>query len=178
MSGLYLQDLIYIEDGNPDFVEGGLINWTKRERVAQVLQEIRLFQATPYNFQDIPSIHEYLKGCQVLDEDEAYKLSLEIETRAGVVKKPKKDKKPRSVVRSSSKEEPKLERSNSNPTNGEVEEDEEEFEITYSKGYKFYEKDSENNVILQPEEGGEVIIAGTIAKLVERATYPKYFGKN
>lgn len=36
--GLYLTDLTFIEDGNPDLIEGGLINWVKRRRLATVIK--------------------------------------------------------------------------------------------------------------------------------------------
>lgn len=172
---MYLQDLIYVEDGNPDFVEGGLINWIKRQRVSGILQEIMLYQTTPYNLQEISFIQDYLKNCTVLDEDETYKLSLSIETRSGAIPKSANEKRI-SLFRRSKTNEDSSGRSSSDLQPNE-EEDDEEFEITYSKGYKFYEKDSENNIITKDDEtGGEVIVAGTIAKLVERATLTKYLG--
>ena len=61
-----------------------------------------------------------------------------------------------------------------------MEEEEEEFEIQYRAGYKFYDKDSQHNIILEKDPKGEqndIIIAGTLPKLVERLTYEKYPGK-
>jgi hypothetical protein len=59
------------------------------------------------------------------------------------------------------------------------EEEEEEFEIQYRPGYKFYDKDSDRNIILQkdPNSTADIVIAGTLPKLVERLTYEKYHGE-
>ena len=37
--GVYLLDLIYIEDGNPDTIDG-LINFSKRHLVTKVIQDV------------------------------------------------------------------------------------------------------------------------------------------
>lgn len=58
--GVYLSDLTFIEDGNPDVVHGGLINFDKRRLLASVLTEIQQYQQTPYPLQEVPLIRDYL----------------------------------------------------------------------------------------------------------------------
>jgi son of sevenless-like protein len=42
--GIYLTDLTFIEDGNKDNNEMGLINFTKRKQIAAVIREIQQYQ--------------------------------------------------------------------------------------------------------------------------------------
>lgn len=76
--GVYLTDLTFIEDGNPDYLEGGLVNWVKRRRLANVIKSIQQYQFKPYNFEVVPFIQEYLLNAETLNEDECYKLSLQV----------------------------------------------------------------------------------------------------
>lgn len=47
--GVYLTDLTFIEDGNPDRLKGDprLINFGKRQKTAEVIREIMIYQSTP-----------------------------------------------------------------------------------------------------------------------------------
>jgi len=38
---MYLTDLTFIEDGNPNNIGGGLINFFKRRQISAVIQEIQ-----------------------------------------------------------------------------------------------------------------------------------------
>jgi len=78
---MYLTDLTFIEDGNPDFINGNLINFTKRRRVAQVIREVQQYQQTPYALHEAPEIKNYLLGVQGMDEKTAYEFSLLAEPR-------------------------------------------------------------------------------------------------
>jgi len=173
--GVYLTDLTFIEDGNPDFLEGGLINWVKRRRLAAVLKDIQQYQQKPYCLEEVPFVQEYLLKYEPFDEDQCYKLSLMRETR-----QPDKENKRKSIF--AKKDAPKPQ-----PTQTAKgvqaqqqplveEEEEEEFELEYRTGYKFYDKDSENNIILEKDKATEldVVIAGTLPKLIERLTYEKH----
>lgn len=51
--GIYMKDLTFIAEGNPDFFKGGLINLTKRRQIYLVIDEIRRFQKDVYNFQEV-----------------------------------------------------------------------------------------------------------------------------
>ncbi|KAK3697424.1 hypothetical protein QZH41_019237, partial [Actinostola sp. cb2023] len=50
--GIYMKDLTFIAEGNPDFLKGGLVNLSKRRQVYLVVNEIRRFQKNSYNFQE------------------------------------------------------------------------------------------------------------------------------
>ena len=54
--GVLRKDLIYIDEGNTDWVgpEGELVNWEKREMLASVARQVQRFQGTPYTF---PEVH-------------------------------------------------------------------------------------------------------------------------
>jgi len=85
--GLYLTDLTFTEDGNPESV-AGLINFDRCRRIAAVIKEIKQYQQIPYNFQPVPIIKGFLlAGGEYIDENQCYKLSLEIEPRSGEIRK-------------------------------------------------------------------------------------------
>eukprot|EP01119_Soliformovum_irregulare_P004557 TRINITY_DN1560_c0_g1_i1.p1 TRINITY_DN1560_c0_g1~~TRINITY_DN1560_c0_g1_i1.p1 ORF type:complete len:1166 (+),score=383.87 TRINITY_DN1560_c0_g1_i1:136-3633(+) len=79
--GVYLSDLTFIEDGNSDLIDGGLINFDKRRLLASVIAEIQQYQLQSYAFAEIPPIRDFLLSVKGMDEDEAYGLSLSIEPR-------------------------------------------------------------------------------------------------
>ena len=60
---------------------GGLINWVKRRRLAAVIKDIQQYQLKPYCLEEVPFMSEYLVNYVPLDEDQAYKMSLQRETR-------------------------------------------------------------------------------------------------
>jgi hypothetical protein len=80
--GLYLADLTFIEDGNPD-KRGEMINFDKRCMLGKVLREILRFQSVRYAFQPVPALQWFLAnaGQASLSEKQAYDLSLEREPR-------------------------------------------------------------------------------------------------
>eukprot|EP00761_Pharyngomonas_kirbyi_P002852 gb/GECH01002856.1/.p1 GENE.gb/GECH01002856.1/~~gb/GECH01002856.1/.p1 ORF type:complete len:906 (+),score=270.45 gb/GECH01002856.1/:1-2718(+) len=86
--GRYLSDLTFIEDGNPDNLNGK-VNFTKRKQLATLIQDLQLHQQTPYNFERVKQLQEELNQLEYKDEKELYKLSIEREER----KKNKKRKK-------------------------------------------------------------------------------------
>ncbi len=79
-SGTYLQDLTFIEDGNPDMINGE-INFKKREQIYQSLQEVQLYQAKPYDFPVVEPISTFLTDLPFLGEKELHELSLMLEPR-------------------------------------------------------------------------------------------------
>ncbi|KAJ3272827.1 hypothetical protein HDV01_005255 [Terramyces sp. JEL0728] len=56
--GTYLTDLTYIEDGNPDLIDG-LINFSKKELISKVIREIMEYQQFPYTIKP----HSELIAC-------------------------------------------------------------------------------------------------------------------
>jgi len=79
--GLYLKDLTFIEDGNPDFVGNNLINFEKRNLVSRVILEIMRYQQRPYNLLVVPRIRSFLKNLPRKPDKELFKLSLLREPR-------------------------------------------------------------------------------------------------
>ncbi|KAG1111903.1 hypothetical protein G6F42_014895 [Rhizopus arrhizus] len=84
--GIYLQDLTFIEDGNPDLLKksSNLINFAKQQKAAEVIREIKQFQSPPYIFQVVPEIQDYINFQLETsrDVDFLYERSLELEPRA------------------------------------------------------------------------------------------------
>ncbi|KAJ9595044.1 hypothetical protein L9F63_013672, partial [Diploptera punctata] len=80
--GMYLTDLSFIEEGTPNFTDDGLLNFSKMRMIAHVIREIRHFQQTPYKIDLITKVTNYLLDPSLLlDDDELYRMSLEIEPR-------------------------------------------------------------------------------------------------
>jgi len=64
---VHLQDLIFIEEGNPDMVDG-LINFNKRRLVYTVIQTLVGFQSTPYDIQVNEDIVQYIASFKKFDD--------------------------------------------------------------------------------------------------------------
>jgi len=73
--GVYLSDLTFTEDGNADKLEH-LINFGKRRLVYRVIEEVRQYQVTPYNFPRSEPLHTLLAELPVLSEGHLFDLSL------------------------------------------------------------------------------------------------------
>ncbi|KAF9900157.1 hypothetical protein EC991_007818 [Linnemannia zychae] len=83
--GVYLTDLVMIQDGNPDFLKGAEhhINFAKRVSTAEVIREIQQYQSVPYCLTTVPEIQAFIR--RGLDQSkpvaELHELSLELEPR-------------------------------------------------------------------------------------------------
>jgi hypothetical protein len=86
--GIYLQDLTFIEDGNPHYLRknSNLINFAKQQKSAEVIREIKQFQSPGYIFQPVKELQEFIKYNldNSKDVDALYERSLEIEPRVPV----------------------------------------------------------------------------------------------
>src|SRR3990167_1564786 len=63
--GVYLTDLTFIEDGNPNYVSG-LINFSKCQKIASVISEIVRYQVPYKQLQDKPFIQNCLRQIIVI----------------------------------------------------------------------------------------------------------------
>ncbi|KAI0667585.1 ras GEF [Trametes maxima] len=85
--GVYLTTLTFINDGAEDKLAGNMINFRKRQKAAEVIQDIKRWQAKPYNFQTVAPVLGYLEESfqQYSDGadygDQFWNLSLEREPR-------------------------------------------------------------------------------------------------
>lgn len=78
--GVYLTDLTFTEDGNPDMIDG-LINFNKRRLIYRVLSEIEQYQLTPYKIEIQKRILNHLSNLNFCNDEELYNLSLLREPR-------------------------------------------------------------------------------------------------
>ncbi|CAG8741154.1 987_t:CDS:2, partial [Racocetra fulgida] len=62
--GVYLTDLTFIEDGNPDILKKNqqLINFSKRMKTADVIREIQQYQSVPYNLTPVQEILIFIQS--------------------------------------------------------------------------------------------------------------------
>ena len=79
-SGVYLGDLTFIDEGNPDMIDG-MIHFAKRELVYKLLSQISTYQVKGYNLEVVPELQEFLSDLPMLDEKEMYAASLLREPR-------------------------------------------------------------------------------------------------
>ncbi|KII89445.1 hypothetical protein PLICRDRAFT_41098 [Plicaturopsis crispa FD-325 SS-3] len=59
--GVFLTSLTFIQDGNKDNIQPNIVNFRKRRKAAEVIQEIKRWQSIPFNFHPIPSVLKYIE---------------------------------------------------------------------------------------------------------------------
>ncbi|RKP37346.1 ras guanine nucleotide exchange factor domain-containing protein [Dimargaris cristalligena] len=83
--GTHLKDLVFVEDGNSDFLPNHphLINFDKRTKVASVIRDLQSYQSTPYALTVVPEIQEFMEKSleEVIDSPGLYDISLTLEPR-------------------------------------------------------------------------------------------------
>ncbi|KAJ3452351.1 ras guanine nucleotide exchange factor i-related [Anaeramoeba flamelloides] len=78
--GFCQTDLTFIEDGNPDFING-LINFSKRSLVYEVIYEIEKYQVNDYNLHPVYQITLFLNKFPREEQKKLYQISLKREPR-------------------------------------------------------------------------------------------------
>jgi len=78
--GVFLTDLVYIEDGNPSIIHGDRINIHKFTMIGKIMKQI-IDNNHEYRFFQVPAILQWFSDFKVIDEEEAYLLSTKIEPR-------------------------------------------------------------------------------------------------
>jgi hypothetical protein len=78
--GVYLKDLVFIEDGNPNFINDK-INFTKRVKIANLLKEIHGFQQVPFEFIMITELSNKLIEAERVTEESLNLLSYKREPK-------------------------------------------------------------------------------------------------
>ena len=79
--GQYLSDLTFIEDGNPDTLENGYVNFEKCTMVANAILNMKQFQDAPYNLTPIDEVQQWISTWKQLTEKEIFDMSLIAEPR-------------------------------------------------------------------------------------------------
>ncbi|KAF9488025.1 ras GEF [Pleurotus eryngii] len=59
--GVFLTTLQFIQDGNPDNLAGSLVNFRKRQKAMEVINDIKRWQAQPFNFTPIPAVLQFIE---------------------------------------------------------------------------------------------------------------------
>ncbi|KAK0542923.1 cell division cycle- protein [Tilletia horrida] len=69
--GVWLTDLTFIEDGNPDRLktDNRLINFNKRQKTADIIREIMIYQSTQYNLTPVPLLQTFLADALAPKDD-------------------------------------------------------------------------------------------------------------
>jgi len=79
--GLFLQDLTFIEEGNPDHLES-YVNFSKCKMVGEVIKQVQKLQKKPYNLKPLPQMQKFLlQEHTTVSEKEMFELSLTAEPR-------------------------------------------------------------------------------------------------
>jgi RasGEF domain len=79
--GVYLGDLTFIEDGNPDFHDDTLINFSKRRLLFKTVSEIERYQAKRPDVKADLTLSQLLYSIPTFSEATLYDLSLKREPR-------------------------------------------------------------------------------------------------
>lgn len=95
MQGLFLTDLTFLDDGNPDYIKGR-INMDKCDRYLKIIESFQFCQTKLYEFQQVAEIRDQLLisiyADKKYDQDHFYELSLTLEPRESDVSKSQMEK--------------------------------------------------------------------------------------
>ena len=59
--GVYLTDLTFLDDANPNTLGNGAINFEKRRKLADLIEEVHQYQQEPYHFVEVKGMQEELR---------------------------------------------------------------------------------------------------------------------
>jgi hypothetical protein len=81
--GVYMQDMVFIEDGNPNYLKEypTCINFHKGRLLAAIIKDIQQHQMAPYNIEPVEAVIDFMALQQPDPEPVLYKKSLLIQPR-------------------------------------------------------------------------------------------------
>ena len=85
-SGVTLTDLIFVDEGNPTYLEDGAINFEKQRMIARLIRELLQFQNQQYSFASSRAEYAFTREFPLVEESQLYALSLKREPRACTLK--------------------------------------------------------------------------------------------
>ncbi|KAH7926456.1 ras GEF [Leucogyrophana mollusca] len=59
--GVFLTTLTFIQDGSKDTLPGNLVNFRKRQKASEVIQDIQRWQTLPHHFHPLASVQTYIE---------------------------------------------------------------------------------------------------------------------
>lgn len=82
--GVYMQDIVFIEDGNPDFLKDrpNWVNFHKRRLLADVIRDLQQYGQSPYNLLVVDELATVINHAHVEKEDVLYAKSLQLQPRS------------------------------------------------------------------------------------------------
>ena len=85
-SGVTLTDLIFVDEGNPTYLEDGRINFEKQRLLAKLIRELLQFQNQQYSFARERAEYAFTREFPLVEESQLYALSLKREPRGCALK--------------------------------------------------------------------------------------------
>ncbi|KAF2074459.1 hypothetical protein CYY_004241 [Polysphondylium violaceum] len=79
--GVYLTDLTFTEEGNPNIIGNNLINFAKYTLLYKVISEVQQYQWSEYNLKVVPIIQTFIKDLTPQNASDLYKISLQKEPK-------------------------------------------------------------------------------------------------
>jgi len=79
--GLYLRDLVKIEENYPTYSENGLIHFTKCRKIGQLIGELQVYQKSGHDclFETLPEVQDWIDNLQLMPASELKARSLLVE---------------------------------------------------------------------------------------------------
>jgi hypothetical protein len=163
--------LTFIEEGNPKFINGSLVNFYRCRSLANAIRGIQQYQLTPYRFEVVPAIREMLLSSVVVsDDDTMFKVSEFLVPRLGKQRGDRPAELDLFIHSTNSEGLASL----GSPSEREVNQidDWAAVDLEFRRGYPFYAADSPSSVRVDKDSGR--LSAASITKIVERLTHHEH----
>jgi len=85
--GVFLSDLLFLDEGNADSVNG-LVNFSKKRLQAKIILRLHAFIRRPHVFSTVVQIRAWLQGLDIMSADDLFDLSKQVEPSASTSSSP------------------------------------------------------------------------------------------